>query len=135
MKLSIWQNSIKNILKLKIVKFGISGVLSLFVELIAFKFLSYVISFVLAHAISFLLSAIFNFILSRLYVFVDSKNPIIKQIFYFTLIVIFTGVINTYLFIFLLDIGLNPLESKSGLILISIIFNFFAKKYFAFNNK
>ena len=125
-------NKIKNILNLKIVKFGISGVLSLFVELLAFKFLSYVTSFVLAHTISFLFSAIFNFILSCSYVFVDSKNSIIKQIFYFTLIVILTGAINTYLFIFLVDIGFNPFESKFGSILISIIFNFFAKKYFAF---
>ena len=132
MKFNIWQNNIKSILRLNIVKFGISGILSLFVELLAFKFLSYVISFVLAHTISFLLSAIFNFILSRSYVFVNSKNPIIKQIFYFTLIVILTGATNTYLFIFLVDIGFNPFESKFGSILISIIFNFFAKKYFAF---
>ena len=125
-------NKIKNILNLKIVKFGISGVLSLFIELLAFKFLSYVTSFVLAHAISFLFSAIFNFILSRSYVFVDSTNPIIKQIFYFTLIVILTGVTNTSVFIFLVDIGFNAFESKFGSILISIIFNFFAKKYFAF---
>ena len=135
MKLNLWYNSIKNVLRLKIVKFCISGVLSLFVELIAFQFLSYFIGVVFAHVISFLLSAIFNFILSRLYVFLDSKNPIIEQIFYFTLIVIFTAVMNTYLFIFLLDIGLNPFESKFGSILISTIFNFFAKNYFAFNKK
>lgn len=121
----------------KIIKFGVSGVVSAFIDFgilfILVEFFS--VNVIIANTFSFLFAVINSYLFNKYWTFRDSEKNHYKQFAKFFLVSSIGLLINTFLMFLLIKLNIWYIFAKVIIVVIVAFWNFLANNFWTFNKQ